>query len=277
MKTHATQPVSVTNEIAEGIYSKKIHIKKITIFIFFFFILCLCYVKLGISFADALSGVKNRKIITTQDQQPPEKSSDNNDNNKNDNDNDIKVNAIEKDPQIEPQSSSLPPNEKESSIQEQKDELIQSDHDNVKTEITTTGSNPKTLEEIEAQLRSSSSLPNNHDHDNPIQNNNNNNNNNLISGNGGNNLLHVLLPGLSPNPPQQQSQTVQGSDAHPQTNIPFDINTFFRNHNQQQGHFIPHPNMSAINRDLVQKPNLTIEQELKQNKEDNVNVIIVII
>ncbi|CAO3607965.1 unnamed protein product [Cunninghamella blakesleeana] len=225
----------------------------------------------GISFADALSGAKSRKIITSQVQQPLEKL-ENNDDNINDEDDNKGVVIIEKETQMEPQISStstLPPNEKEPSIhEEQKNEPIHDNHDNIKAE--TTDSNPKTLEEIEAQLRSTSSHPNNHDH--PIQ---NNNNNNLIGGNGGNNLLHVLLPGLSPNPPPppQQQQPVQRLDAHPQSNVPFDINTFFRNHQQrqQQGHFIPLPNVSAINRDLVQKPNLTIEQELKQNKEDNVD------
>lgn len=221
---------------------------------YYFFYLILLIIS-GISFAAALNGIKKNKTNKTNQEQQ-----------KADEYNEIEVEAI-KEHKTEPQPSSLSPpsNDTIQLIQKQSDEPVQ--HDDVKLSSSSTTSNPKTLEEIESQLRPSHQ--NNHNQPNPLVQTNNN------AANGGNNLLHVLLPGLSSN----SQQTEQVPVAHPQSSVPFDINTFFRNHQQQeiimhqQSHFHSHPNISTINRDLVQKPNLTLEQELKQDKEDSANVM----
>ncbi|KAI8092996.1 topoisomerase II-associated protein PAT1-domain-containing protein [Halteromyces radiatus] len=67
------------------------------------------------------------------------------------------------------------------------------------------------------------------------------------------NLLHQLLPGLSQQP--------QSTPPPPVNQKPFDIESFFQNH---QANVPPHQRNP-----IVQKPNQTVEQEIEQKEEDD--------
>jgi hypothetical protein len=73
------------------------------------------------------------------------------------------------------------------------------------------------------------------------------------------NLLYQLLPGLAP----QQRLT---SSQSPPTK-PVDINSFFKKHQSQQTEQADHLPQPSIH-----KPNLTPEQERKQQEEDDTKV-----
>jgi hypothetical protein len=73
------------------------------------------------------------------------------------------------------------------------------------------------------------------------------------------NLLYQLLPGLAS---QQQSTSSQ-----PPPTEPVDINSFFKKHQSQRTEQVNH-----IPQPSIHKPNLTPEQERKQQEEDDTKV-----